>query len=149
MSETLKPDVQFQEQDITSTPEQAADATTNEFIEHDCIEEETPQVQTEADFPKKENENSKPSNRQEIIAQLKEIAESEDVLNCRNEIESLKILFYRMRTAEIEEGQKSIAEEGGNEAIFIPQDELEEPFKEVMNVIKPNAVLGSQRKRRR
>lgn len=146
MSETLKPDVQFQEQDITSTPEQAADATTNEFIEHDCIEEETPQVQTEADFPKKENENSKPSNRQEIIAQLKKIAESEDVLNCRNEIESLKILFYRMRTAEIEEGQKSIAEEGGNEAIFIPQDELEEPFKEVMNVIKAkrSAWLAAQ-----
>ena len=141
MSETLKPDAQFEELDITSTPEQAADATTIEFIEHDCIEEETPQVQTE-----EENTDSRPSTRQEIIERLKGIAESDDVVDCRNEIESLKVLFYRMRTAEIEAAQKAIAEEGGNETMFIPGDELEEPFKAVMNIIKAkrSAWLAAQ-----
>ena len=102
MSECIKPNVQPEELNIASTPEQAVNAATTEFIEQNSIEEETPQVQTEDIDAAGVNENSKPATRQEIVDRLKAIAESGDVLNCKAEVESLKILFYRLRTAELE-----------------------------------------------
>ena len=148
MSETLKPDVQLEEQNITSTPEQAADATTTEIIEQNSIEEETPQVRTEKAASTEEScEDSKPANRQEIIERLKALAESDEVLNCKQEVESLKVLFYRMRTAEIEAAHKTFIAENGEEEPFIPQeDTLDEPFKACMDIIKAkrNAWLAAQ-----
>ena len=148
MSETMKPDEQFKELNITSTPEQAADAATTEIIEQNSIEEETPQVQNEDVVPHAEdNHDSRPATRQEIIERLKEISESDDALNSRQEVEALKVLFYRMRTAEIEAEQRAFATENGEEAVFIPnEDNLEEPFKACMNIIKAkrSAWLAAQ-----
>ena len=137
MSESIKPNVQPEELNITSTPEQAVDAATTEFIEQNSIEEETPQVQTENVDTADVNENSKSATRQEIVERLKAIAESDDVLNCKAEVESLKILFYRLRTAELEIAHKEFVAQGGEAELFIPKtDELEEPFKANMSIIK-------------
>ena len=137
MSESIKPNVQPQELNIASTPEQAANAATTEFIEQNSIEEETPQVQTEDVDTTDVNENSKPATRQEIVDRLKAIAESGDVLTCKAEVESLKVLFYRLRTAELEIAHKEFIAQGGEAELFIPQpDELEEPFKSNMSIIK-------------
>lgn len=146
MSETLKPDVQFDEQNIVNTPEQADNAATTEFSNEQPAPEtemETPATQGE----ESENAGSRPATRQEIIERLKAIADSDDILTCRAEAESLKVQFYRMRTAEIEAAHKAFVEQGGEEALFIPQeDELEAPFKEAMNVIKAkrNAWIAAQ-----
>ena len=146
MSETLKPDVQFDEQNIVNTPEQADNAATTEFSNEQPAPEtvmETPAAQGE----ESENAGSRPATRQEIIERLKAIADSDDILTCRAEAESLKVQFYRMRTAEIEAAHKAFVEQGGEEALFIPQeDELEAPFKEAMNVIKVkrNAWIAAQ-----
>ena len=146
MSETLKPDAQFKEQNIVNTPEQADNAATTEFSNEQPAPEtveETPAVQDE----ESSNAGAKPASRQEIIERLKAIAESEDVLNCKAETEVLKMLFYRMRTVEIEAAHKAFIEQGGEEALFIPQeDELDAPFKEVMNTIKAkrNAWIAAQ-----
>ena len=137
MSECIKPNVQPEELNIASTPEQAVNAATTEFIEQNSIEEETPQVQTEDVDATDVNENSKPATRQEIVDRLKAIAESDDVLNCKAEVESLKVLFYRLRTAELENAHKEFVAQGGEAELFIPQaDELEEPFKANMSIIK-------------
>ena len=146
MSETLKPDAQFEEQNIVNTPEQADNAAMTEFSNEQPAPEtveETPAVQDE----ESSNAGAKPASRQEIIERLKAIAESEDVLNCKAETEVLKMLFYRMRTVEIEAAHKAFIEQGGEEALFIPQeDELDAPFKEVMNTIKAkrNAWIAAQ-----
>lgn len=147
MSECIKPNVQPEELNIASTPEQAVNAATTEFIEQNSIEEETPQVQTEDVDATDVNENSKPATRQEIVNRLKAIAESGDVLNCKAEVESLKILFYRLRTAELEIAHKEFIAQGGEAELFIPQpDELEEPFKANMSIIKAkrNEWLAAQ-----
>ena len=147
MSESIKPNVQPEELNIASTPEQAVNAATTEFIEQNSIEEETPQVQTEDVDATDVNENSKPATRQEIVDRLKAIAESGDVLNCKAEVESLKILFYRLRTAELEIAHKEFIAQGGEAELFIPQpDELEEPFKANMSIIKAkrNEWLAAQ-----
>ena len=96
-----------------------------------------------------ETEVAKPASRQEIIERLKAIAESDDALNGKAETEALKVLFYRMRTAEIEAALKEHIAGGGEEALFVPQpDELEEPFKQHLNQIKAkrNAWLAAQEK---
>ena len=150
MSESIKSNVQPEELNITSSPDEAVNAATIELNEQNGIEEETQQVQTEdVDTTEVVDEDSKPATRQDIIVRLKAIAESDDVLTCKSEVESLKVQFYRMRTAEIELAHKEFLAEGGEADAFLPQpDELEEPFKEAMNLIKTkrNEWLAAQEK---
>ena len=135
-----------QEQNIVNTPEQADNAATTEFSN------EQPATVTEVEPPapqdeESENAGTRPATRQEIIERLKAIAGSDDVLTCKAETEGLKVLFYRMRTAEIEAAHKAFTEQGGEEALFVPQeDELDAPFKEAMNAIKAkrNAWIAAQ-----
>ena len=147
MSESIKSDVQPQELNITSTPDEAVNAATTEFTEQNSINEETPQMPTENATG--ETEVAKPASRQEIIERLQAIAESDDALNSKAETEALKVQFYRMRTAEIEAALKEHVAQGGEEALFIPQpDELEEAFKQSLSIIKAkrNAWLEAQEK---
>ncbi len=147
MSESIKSDVQPQELNITSTPDEAVNAATTEFTEQNSINEETPQMPTEN--AASETEVAKPTSRQEIIERLQAIAESDDALNSKAETEALKVQFYRMRTAEIEAALKEHVAQGGEEALFIPQpDELEEAFKQSLSIIKAkrNAWLEAQEK---
>ena len=150
MSESIKSNVQPEELNITSSPDEAVNAATIELNEQNGIEEETQQVQTEdVDTTEVVDEDSKPATRQDIIVRLKAIAESDDVLTCKSEVESLKVQFYRMRTAEIELAHKEFLAEGGEADAFLPQpDELEEPFKEAMTLIKTkrNEWLAAQEK---
>ena len=142
----MKPDAMPQEQNIVNTPEQADNAATTEFSN------EQPATETEVETPapqdeESENAGTRPATRQEIIERLKAIAGSDDVLTCKAETEGLKVLFYRMRTAEIEAAHKAFTEQGGEEALFVPQeDELDAPFKEAMNAIKAkrNAWIAAQ-----
>ncbi len=149
MNETKKLDVQLEELNIVGTPEEAVDATTIEQNEQNSNEEESPQVENEVASVAEEEANveAKPASRQEIIERLGVIAESDYEMGNRNEIEALKVLFYRLRTAEIEAAMKEFVAQGGEEALFIPQeDELEEPFKNHMHTIKAkrNVWLAAQ-----
>ena len=145
MSESIKSNVQPQELNIASTPDEAVNAATTEFTQQNSINEETPQTEDAVN----ESEAARPVSRQEIIERLQAIAESDDALNSKAETEALKVQFYRMRTAEIEAALKEHVAQGGEEALFVPQpDELEETFKQHMNQIKAkrNAWLAAQEK---
>lgn len=146
MTETKKSNVQLEEQNITTSPEQAANATMPEQVTEQRIEEgivEYPVTECET-----VNEGiAKPSTRREILERLQAIAKEEEILGCKAEIESLKVLFYRLRTAEIDAARKEYVAEGGEESVFMPENDiLEEPFKEVMNQIKSkrNALQKAQ-----
>ncbi len=151
MSETNKPDAMLEEQNIASTSEQAINATTSESITEQSIAEV--QTATEAtevvadSADSAEDASVKSVTRQEIICRLEEIADSEDTLNCKAEVESLKVQFYKLRTVEIDNARKEFVADGGEENVFIPEpDALEEPFKNAMNKIKEkrNAWLKAQ-----
>ncbi|MBR6649772.1 MAG: hypothetical protein IKL29_10410, partial [Bacteroidaceae bacterium] len=134
MSETLKPDAQLQESGITQTPEQAANAATTKLSHEQPVEETTEILHTEDG--ESVHTGSRPESRQEIIERLQQIADSDDVLNCKAEVENLKMLFYKIRTTEIEDERNTFVENGGEENLFIPTaDTLEEPFKQIMNSI--------------
>lgn len=150
MSESVKSNVQPNGLNIASTPDEAVNAATIELNEQNSIEEEAQQVQTKAvDTQEVVNEDSRPATRQDIIERLKAIADSDEALTCKSEVESLKVLFYRLRTAEIEQAHREFLAQGGEAGLFIPQsDELDEPFKAVMGVIKAkrNEWLAAQEK---
>lgn len=144
MSESIKSNVQPEELNIASSPEEAVNAAATELLEQNSTEEGTQQVMEDV-VPAEEG--SRPANRQEIIVRLKAIAEGDDTLNSKAEVESLKVLFYRLRSVEIEQALKDFVAQGGEADLFIPQpDELENPFKECMSVIKAkrNAWLAAQ-----
>ena len=132
----MKPDTELQEQSITNTPEQAANAATTELSHEQPVEETTEEILV-ADDENSANTGSKPATRQEIIERLQAIAEGDDALNCRAEAEALKVQFYKLRTAEIDAERKAFVAEDGEENLYIPRpDTLEEPFKAAMNLIK-------------
>ena len=146
MSETLKPDAMPEVQNIVNTPEQADNASMTKLSDEQPAPETVEEIPAPMD-EESDNAGSRPATRQEIIERLKAIAESDDALNCRAEIEGLKVLFYRMRTAEIEAAHKEFMQQENEGEAFLPQpDELEAPFKEYMNVIKTkrNAWLAKQ-----
>ncbi len=145
MSESIKSNVQPEELNITSSPDEAVNAAAIELNELNGIEEEAQQVQTE----EVDNENARPATRQDVIARLKAIADSDEALTCKSEVESLKVQFYRLRTAELEQAHKEFLAQGGEADMFMPQpDELEEPFKAAMSVIKAkrNEWIAAQEK---
>ena len=146
MSETLNHNVQPDELNIVNTSEQADNAATTEFSNEQPVEETAVNATVETGGDS-DNTASRPVSRQEIIERVKAIAESDDVLNCKAETESLKVQFYRLRTAEIEAEHKEFVAQGGEESLFVPTaDKLEEPFKEAMSQIKAkrNAWIAAQ-----
>lgn len=99
MSETAKSNVQLDEQSIATSPEQAVNAATTEQVTEQTTQEtavETPVT-----------ESTRPATRQEIMERIKAIAAEGDILNCKAEVEGLKVQFYRLRTAEIDAARKN------------------------------------------
>ena len=128
MSEIIQPAMP-EEQNTASTLEQAINAATQE------------EVVTEATSTEPTTDAPAQITRKEIIERLKEIAGSDDALNYKSETDALKIQFYKLRSIEAEAARK--AEDEESESPATPgADELEEQFKEVMNIIKESATHG-------
>lgn len=147
MSETKKSNVQLDEQNITTPPEQAIDAIMPEQVTEQDNAQEAVTAEPATDNEAAIAEESRPVTREEILSRIEAIAKEEDVLNCKAEVESLKVQFYRLRTIELDAARKEFIAEGGEETLFIPApDTLEAPFKEAMNSIKAkrNAWLKAQ-----
>jgi len=74
--------------------------------------------------------------KEEVIARLQEINQQEELAG-KNELDTLKQIFYRLRNIEVENARKVFEENGGNPEAFIsPKDEFEMQFKEIMGSIK-------------
>lgn len=71
--------------------------------------------------------------RHEIIEKIQLLITESIEKNIKNEIESLKQAYYKLRKNEVEEARVSFIEEGGSEADFIvPEDDTEEKLKELL-----------------
>lgn len=147
MSETKKSNVQLDEQNITTPPKQATEAIMSEQATEQCNAKEEAIAEPATESEATGTESLYPATREEILSRIEAIAKEEDILNCKAEVESLKVQFYRLRTIEIDNARKEFVAEGGEETLFIPEpDTLEAPFKEAMNQIKTkrNAWLKAQ-----
>lgn len=74
--------------------------------------------------------------KEEVLNRLKELAQDVEAAN-KQELDSLKPIFYKLHNAELEAAKKEFIENGGVEEDFTPlPDATEEEFKRIMNVIK-------------
>lgn len=95
---------------------------------------ETPAEETNAESTA--DAMPKLNTKQEVLARLKELAKNLENAN-KQELDSLKPIFYKLHNAEQEAAKKQFLESGGAEEDFVsPHDELEEEFKRVMAVVK-------------
>ena len=76
------------------------------------------------------------TSKEEVLKRLEELAKDAENAN-RQELDSLKQIFYKLHNAETEAAKKQFAENGGNPEEFKPQeDALEGEFKRLMGIIK-------------
>lgn len=84
--------------------------------------------------------------REEVIARVKEIAETGDVSD-KAELDALKLNFYKLHRAANEAAMAAWVEAGNEAETFVPErDTLEDEYKEAMGIIKQkrNALLEQQ-----
>ena len=113
-------------------------------VEQSAVQVETAGAET-ADAPVAETEAQAPANeatakvyksKKEVIARLKEIAESEEAPE-KGEIDHLKTAFYKLHIAEREAQIKTFIDGGGDpEAYQVIPDEDEDEFKAQMAVVR-------------
>ncbi len=83
-----------------------------------------------------ETEKKQYLSKEEVLERVKEIAETEDY-PAKDEVETLKSLFYRFLLAEREQAQKAYLEAGGApDQYFAAPSEAEEQLKIQMQIIK-------------
>ena len=76
-------------------------------------------------------------NKEEVLARLAEKVGEEPSTDLRNEIEALKVTFYKIHRADMEARRKTFYEENGADAEYKPQiDEAEVRFKELYNIYR-------------
>ena len=103
-------------EEVTPQPEATATA-----------EEEASQVET----PRKVYET-----KAEILERIREIAHSDEIPT-KEEVDSLKVAFYKLHIAEREASFKAYVDGGGDPEQFqVTPDEMEEAFKAEMGIVK-------------
>ena len=112
--------------------------TTTEFVEE--TNDQATEVETVSEVQQPEVETTSELTKltkEEVLALLAEKVESEPSTSLRNEVEALKVAFYKLHRADMEARRKAFFAENGEGAEYTPQtDEAELRFKELYNIYR-------------
>ena len=114
-----------------------------EITSQECVEATAAAPQTE------ESDNSASEiaslDKEGIIARLAEKVEAEPSAELRNEIEALKVAFYKLHRADVAARRKAFFEENGADAEYKPQelDDSEIYFKHYYNIYRSKRDLAA------
>ena len=73
----------------------------------------------------------------DLINHLKSVVEKAPTTDVKNEVETIKVAFYKKHKAIVEKQKKDFIEQGGDEEAFVPQSsDIDEIFKELLNEYK-------------
>lgn len=73
----------------------------------------------------------------DLINHLKSVVEKAPTTDVKNEVETIKVAFYKKHKAIVEKQKKDFVEQGGDEEAFVPQSsDIDEIFKELLNEYK-------------
>jgi hypothetical protein len=126
-AETAEPPVSEQE-DVKAEEPEPIEETALETPAVPEVQKETEPIEPKTTTPK--------LTKEEIIKRLSELL-NDSVEAARNEIETLKQSYYKIRRAELDELKKAFIENGGAEADFVaPEDEAETKIKELLAAYK-------------
>ena len=106
-----------------------------EIASQECVEATTVAPQTE------EGDNSASEiatlDKESVLARLAERVSEEPSAELRNEVEALKVAFYKLHRADMEARRKAFFEENGADAEYkVQTDEAEVRFKELYNIYR-------------
>ena len=112
-----------------------AQTIQQEITSQECVEATivAPQIE-ESDNSASEIANL---DKERVLARLAEKVGEEPSAELRNEIEALKVAFYKLHRADMDARRKAFFEENGAEAEYKPQtDEAEVQFKKLYNIYR-------------
>lgn len=73
----------------------------------------------------------------DLINHLRNIVEKAQTTDVKNEVETIKVAFYKKHKAIVEKQKRDFVEQGGDEEAFVPQSsDIDEIFKELLNEYK-------------
>jgi triphosphoribosyl-dephospho-CoA synthetase len=74
---------------------------------------------------------------QQLLSTLKEIVEKEDIAKIRNQVETIKSIFYKNHRTQVEEEKEKFVKDGGKVEEFVPVEDANEViFKELYAIYK-------------
>ena len=94
--------------------------------------------------PVKETVPTTPQSKEEVVTRVKEIAQNGETVE-KQELDLLKLLFYKYHNAEIQEAHRAFIEAGGEADKFVPQiDPLEPEFRAAMQTIREKRAAAQE-----
>ena len=140
------------EQQPAEEPEESAEQQPAEEPEE--VAEQQP-AEDLAEQPEEEKESAEqlaaretPKDKAEVLARVKEIVANEEMAS-KQELDLLKLLFYKYHNAEIQEAHQAFLDAGGNPEKFVPQlDPLEPEFRAFMQIIRERRAAAQEEQER-
>ncbi|MDR0973717.1 MAG: DUF349 domain-containing protein, partial [Prevotellaceae bacterium] len=135
---TLETPVDITAEDTTEKPvETPVEETVEAPVEAETpavVPEETSAEPVVAELP--DEETAEEPSKESLLNRLKVIAEEVQEIS-KQELDSLKQTFYKLRNAELDVERKAYLEHGGTEETFMPvADAIEQEFKRVMAIVR-------------
>ena len=126
--------------DSVETNETTALEQTSETIVENVVENNTPEeietAESEQATEETNEERALPQTMEEVVARAKELAQSEELAG-KAELDMLKVMFYKIHNADLQQAQQAFIEAGGEAEKFMPQiNPLEPEFRAYMQILR-------------
>lgn len=109
----------------------------SEILSQECEEQGTAAVEVQCEEAENATSDLARLSKDEVLALLAEKVVEEPSADLRNEVEALKVAFYKLHRADMEARRKAFIAENGIDAEYTYQtDEAEVKFKELYNVYR-------------
>lgn len=139
-AEHAEPEPQALEEHIEA--EEAEAEPTLEAPQPEAVAEQSVEEEPEAELKEEKQLEAaaesveEPTTKEEVIARLTQIADTSEQVE-RQQLEQLKLIYYRLHNAELAAAREAFIAEGGDPEAFQPAtDATEEEFKAAMNRVK-------------
>lgn len=134
--------------DSVETNETTALEQTSETIVENVVENNTPEeietAETEQATEETNEERALPQTMEEVVARAKELAQSEELAE-KAELDMLKVMFYKIHNADLQQAQQAFIEAGGEAEKFMPQiNPLEPEFRAYMQILREKRAAAQE-----
>lgn len=134
--------------DSVETNETTALEQTSETIVENVVENNTPEeietAETEQATEETNEERALPQTMEEVVARAKELAQSEELAG-KAELDMLKVMFYKIHNADLQQAQQAFIEAGGEAEKFMPQiNPLEPEFRAYVQILREKRAAAQE-----
>lgn len=146
-SETIVENVVEPTEQTTEQPEVAENTETPAPDTDASPVEETPETPVDETAEAAEEpaeESNLPQTMEEVVARAKELAQSEEPAE-KAELDLLKVLFYKIHNADVQQAQQAFVEAGGEAEKFMPElNPLEPEFRAYMQILREKRAAAQE-----